>query len=100
MEEPMGSPKPLSFTPANRPKFVPYTTMFKLDDRPRIRSLTDDIGQMLQCQNCRHLLEWRIYRLAPEKFDAECPQCGVKVSDFWKNKVCRSVEELSSDAKE
>lgn len=68
------------------PPFIPYGTMFKLETRSR-----NDGGRMLECVNCGSLLEWRIYTVAPEKLDAECPSCGLKAVDFWNRKLHREI---------
>lgn len=78
-----------------RPKFIPYSTMFKIESRPRPRIILDVKGRLLQCVACKNLLEWRIYSIALEKFDNQCPLCHAKARDFWKGK---SHKELDPDA--
>lgn len=62
--------------------FISYPTMFKLESP----DMVNDIGRKLQCVACAQLLDWRVYRVAPLKLDAECNSCHVKAADFWKGK--------------
>ena len=79
----------------NKPKFVPYATMFKFEGPPRPGFDIDVKARQLQCVSCEEVLTWRIYTLSPEKFDSECHKCGVKARDFWKGKLHK---ELDKDA--
>lgn len=86
-EKPQPKPKPSNF--------VPYSTMFKLEEPPRPENEADITSRVLVCVSCGRMLEWRIYSVAPDKMDAECPMCHVKACDFWKEK---SHKELDADA--
>lgn len=77
------------------PEFVPYGTMFKFESRPRPAMLGDSKSRKLQCVSCGELLEWRIYSIAPDKFDDKCPICHVYAHSFWKGKL---HQELDPDA--
>ncbi len=67
-------------------KFIPYGTMYKIESRSSSDIITDPNPRDLRCVQCNYLLEWRIYRIAPKVFDAECPECNVRACDFWKDK--------------
>lgn len=71
--------------------FVHYGTMFKLSS---VGTMGDNPRQ-LECVNCGLVLEWRVYTIAPLKFDVECPDCKMKACDFWKGKLHK---ELDTDA--
>jgi hypothetical protein len=77
--------------------FVPYATMFKLEPYKGHAS-----GRQLICLSCGQILEWRIYSIAPNKFDEECPSCKVTAPRWWKGKIHRKLEltEGNEDAKE
>jgi Zn finger protein HypA/HybF involved in hydrogenase expression len=79
--------------PVKKDIFVQYGTMFKLEDRVKPAIVFDANPRQLECLNCQLLLEWRIYTIAPEKFDNECPECGVKARDFWKGKLHRELDD-------
>jgi len=75
------------------PEFVPYGTMFKLEEPPRPgNEAADDVGRVLVCVSCGGSLEWRIYSVVPTKMDAECPMCHVKARDFWKGKLHKELD--------
>lgn len=74
-----------------KPNFVPYGTMFKLEDRVRPAMGHDINPRQLKCVNCGLLLEWRIYTLDPERFDAKCRTCGMTAHEFWKGKLHKGV---------
>ncbi len=69
------------------PKFTPYDTMFKLQT-----STTEIHPRKLECVHCGHVLDWRLYSVAPVEFDNECHQCRIRAQDFWKDKPHRKVE--------
>ncbi len=71
--------------------FVPYGTMFKLS----LSEVEDGKPRQLECVYCGLILEWRVYTIAPEKFDVECPECKMEACDFWKGKL---HQELDPDA--
>lgn len=70
----------------SNPRFTPYATMFKLQ-----LGLQADGPRVLECVHCGDLLSWRFYKLAPERFDAECQKCGMSLEDYWKDKNSRKV---------
>ncbi len=72
--------------PNGRTEFVPYATMFKIEDRPNSDIAIDPNPRELRCVSCYHSLKWNIYRLAPSIFDTRCPDCKVAACDFWKDK--------------
>lgn len=74
------------------PDFIPYGTMFKLEELPRPGNEVVKVGRKLECVSCDGLLEWRIYNVAPDKMDAECPMCHVKARDFWKGKLHKELD--------
>jgi len=77
-------------------KFIPYNTMFKLQELPRPENgVANNTGRTLICVSCGSSLPWRIYSVAPNRMDAECPMCHTKASDFWKGKLHK---ELDTDA--
>ena len=69
------------------PRFTPYNTMFKLQT-----STTELHPRSLECVHCGHLLDWRLYSVAPVEFDRECHRCSIRSEDFWKDKPHRKVE--------
>ncbi len=69
---------------AARPRFTPYATMFKLKGSFCPGTGEGTKARELQCVSCGSLMKWRIYTLAPEKFDAKCPTCHVTAKDFYK----------------
>ncbi len=76
---------------SGNPKFVPFATMFKLEVRSRPEMVECLSQRDLQCISCGGLVTWRIYTIAPEKFDAECPECHTKASGYWDGRLCRKV---------
>ena len=73
-------------------KFIPYGTMFKFEGRPRRDMPLVVTPRKLQCVSCGELLEWRIYTVAPEKFDAKCPICHTVARTFWKGKLHKELD--------
>lgn len=93
-----------SNNPENKPErkkliprafFTQYSTMFKFQTRSHFDMVGDPKPRKLQCVNCGSLLEWRIYTIAPEKFDSLCPDCHMTASEFWEGKLHK---ELNSNA--
>ena len=81
--------------PAPGPKsnFVQYGTMFKLESRPRPRMISDPHPRLLECVNCGLSLEWRIYTVAPGKFDEYCPECKTGARDYWQGKLHKELDD-------
>ena len=77
------------------PNFIPYSTMFKLEEPPRPGNEAADVKRELECVSCGGTLQWHIYSVAPAEMDAECPMCHVKARNFWKGKLHK---ELDADA--
>jgi len=76
-----------------KPQFVEYGTMFKLESRPRPRMISDCHPRLLECVNCGLSLEWRIYTVAPSKFDEYCPECKTGARNYWKGKLHRELDD-------
>ena len=74
------------------PKFVPFGTMIKMEERTREGMEFDQKPRSLQCVNCKVRMGWDVYRQRPKEHDAECPACHVKAEDFWAGKEHRKVE--------
>lgn len=71
--------------------FLPFKTMFKLcPPRP-------GAARQLECVSCGMELEWRIYTIAPEKFDNECPACGVKADHYWCGSPSREIPDATEE---
>jgi hypothetical protein len=71
------------------PGFVPWGTMYKLET-------VGEGSRKLECVNCGFKMEWRIYLIAPEQFDARCSECKVLASHYWKDKPHRKVEDAQT----
>lgn len=66
---------------------MPYGTMFKLcPPRP-------GEARHLECVACGTVVEWRIYTVAPRKFDEQCPSCLRKAKDYWKGKLHKEIDD-------
>ena len=76
---------------AKKNSFLPQATMFKLTPL----RLGEYRG--LECVACGAGLGWDLYMLASEKFDAECPTCGVKAVDYWADKPHREINDGKED---
>lgn len=80
--------------PQPKPSYIPYATMFKLEPWPRPHNYGGPCrGRQLQCVKCGLVLEWRIYTVAPDKFDEECSECGTDARDFWNEKPHKEIGE-------
>lgn len=82
----MSTPEP------TRETFVPYATMFKVEELSPLDIATRGARQ-LQCINCGELLKWRTYILNPIAFDTGCHICHKKAPDFWEGKLYKRLEE-------
>lgn len=89
-KDPKGKPKPKKIIKVD--PFVQYGTMFKLESRSCPRMSVDLKPRRLQCVNCACFLEWRIYTLAPEKFDSVCHFCHMTARRFWAHKTSKELE--------
>ena len=76
---------------SEKPKFVPFATMFKLDDYSPSELVKSHIPRNLRCINCGRILSWRLYTTAPTELDKECPSCHNTADSFWDGKVHRKV---------
>ena len=74
--------------------FLPHPTMFKLETGPRPCT-----PRQLCCVECGHLMTWRIYSLAADKFDQECPNCGTDARDHWKGKPTQEIDDGTEEEK-
>jgi hypothetical protein len=79
---------------ARREVFLPYRTMFKLS------LLRPGMARGLECVACGIGLEWRIYAVAPEKFDTQCPECGVEARDYWDGRPSQEINDGSDTGRE
>ncbi len=70
-------------------QFVPYATMYKIDCSPVCEFVKGP--RQLICINCDASIDWKVYNIAAEVFDAKCPSCKVPAVTYWKGKVHKEL---------
>lgn len=79
--------------PEAKASWVPYATMFKLEDRTQVLMLNYAQRRCLVCVNCHMKLPWLVYTLDPASFDKACHKCKMDAHTFWRGRLHKELDD-------
>ncbi len=77
---------PRGMDPLDSKVFIPYRTMWKLEERPVADMEFDPEPRQVRCVNCSVMVP-----LAAIRDHNKCDSCDMTAGRWWNRKVCREI---------